>query len=355
LLASHRRQRSAIHDARRIALAAPGALSVQRYREPSGMPAEWRVNLPRGPGVHVPARLLAVTFIMLLAVSGTGLAVGHERAREARAVAALAEADAALQRALENPGTATSSLAEAETAMDAARDAGADAPALTASEQKLVGARDALWGVQRLRDVVRLGALPRERDSGPVRLALSGRTLYLAAGDLYELDADAGFLISLLKEGDTIGEDVVGDLRYVSVDDGNIIASDGAAAYRRDERGTWRRQPLAVDDVGGLRADGPLIFWGDAAYGLTWDGDIARFDQTAGGPVASTWAAAIDTPDLVNARDMAIDGQIHVLLEDGRTLTFSLGRCIWSTATPAWATTRAESSALAVKATRGSC
>ena len=240
----------------------------------------------------------------------------------------MATVDLALQRALENPGTATSSIAEAETAVATAREAGADPALLAGRQQELISVRDAVYGVQRLRDVVRVGALPESAGEGPAGLALSGRTLYLAAGNLYELDADAGLLIKLLAQGDAIGDGIAGDLRHVSVDSGIVAAFDSAAVYRRDDAGVWQRRPLAVDDVGGLRPNAPLIAWGEAAYGLSWDGDIARFDQTINGPAASIWAAATDTPDLVTALDIAIDGRIHVLLEDGRTLTFSRGQLI---------------------------
>ena len=327
-VASHRKRQAPTYDTRQRALAAPGALSVQRYRESSGLPAEWRANLPRGPMVHLPARFLAVTLTVLLAISGTTLAVGRQRERDARASTALATVDEALQRALENPGTATSSIAEAETALATAGEAGADATLLASRQQDLISVRDAIWGVQRLRDVARIGALPESAGDGPVGLALSGRTLYLAAGNLYELDADAGLLIDLLAKGDAIGEGTAGDLRYVSVDSGIVVASDGAATYRRGETGGWQQRPLAVEDVGGLRPGAPLVAWGEAVYGLSWDGDITRFDQTINGPVASVWAAAIDTPDLVSALDIAIDGRIHVLLEDGRTLTFSRGQLV---------------------------
>ena len=107
-------------------------MSVRRYRESSGLPAEWRANLPRGPGFHVPVRLLAVSLFLFIAVGGTGFALDQQRDREARAGAALVAADTALTRAQENPGTAMSSVAEAEAAVAEARDAGATGDALGA-------------------------------------------------------------------------------------------------------------------------------------------------------------------------------------------------------------------------------
>jgi len=175
---------------------------------------------------------------------------------------------------------------------------------------------------------VRVGALPAEAGEGSVRLALAGKTLYLAAGSLYELDAEQGRLVTLLAHGDAVGGGSASDIRHVSIDGGHVVASDGAATYARDEQGHWQRRPLAVAEVDGLRPDAPVITWGDAAYGLSRDGDLIRFDQSSSNSRVDVWAAVDDAPDLVNARDFAIDGRIHVLIDDGRTLTFSRGALI---------------------------
>jgi hypothetical protein len=326
-LLSGGRQRPPVHASRERALAAPGALSVSRYRESSGLPPEWRANLPRGPGMQIPARLLAVSLVLFLTLGGTGIAAVRQRESEERAEAALVAADAALRSAQEDTGVAMTSVAEAERAVAAARDAGAAGAALAQREQDLARVRDDIWKVRRLGDVVRLGALPSDA-LGPARLALAGQRLVVAADDLYEVDLEGATLVALLSRGDRVGDADVGALRHVSVDDSHLIASDGAATYARDKRGAWQRQPLAVAEVGGLRPDTPLIAWGDAAYGLSWDGNIVRFEPAAGEPVANVWAAAEDVPDLELTRDLAIDGRIHVLLEDGRTLTFSRGALV---------------------------
>ena len=188
--------------------------------------------------------------------------------------------------------------------------------------------RDDVWGILRLGDVMRVGSLPAEASEGSVHLALAGETLYLAAGSLYELDPEQGRLVTLLAHGDAVNGGSAGDIRHVSIDGGHVVASDGTATYVRDEPGRWQRRPLAVADVDGLRPDAPVITWGDAAYALSRDGDLVRFDQAPGSSLADVWAAVEDVPDLVNARDFAIDGRIHVLMEDGRTLTFSRGALI---------------------------
>ena len=328
LFSGSRQQRATASDARRMALAAPGAMSVRRYRESPGLPAEWRANLPRGPGIHVPVRLLAVSLFLFIAVGGTGFALDLQREREVRAGAALVAADTALMHARDNPGTAMTSIAEAEVAVSAARDAGATGDDFVRREQELARMRDDVWGILRLDDVVRVGALPAEAREGSVHLALAGKTLYLAAGNLYELDAEHGRLVTLLADGDAASGGSADDIRHVSIDGGHVVASDGAATYVRDEQGHWQRRPLAVAEVDGLRPDAPVITWGDAAYGLSRDGDLIRFDQSSSNSRVDVWAAVDDAPDLVNARDFAIDGRIHVLIDDGRTLTFSRGALV---------------------------
>ena len=328
LFSGSRQQRAPAYETRRSALAAPGALSVRRYRDTSGLPPEWRANLPRGPGVHLPVRFLAVSLLLFATLGGTGLAVGHQRDREARVESSLAAADVALSRALESPGTAMSSVTEAEAAVATARESGATGDDLVRREQELARVRDQVLGILRLGDVTRIGALPADPGGGSVRLALAGETLYVAAGNLYEVDFEQGRLVTLLPQGAALSGGSAGDIRHVSIASGSLVASDGDATYTRDKVGNWQRHPLAVADVDGLRSEAPVVTWGDASYALSREGDLVRFDQTSGGSVADIWAAVEDQPDLASARDFVIDGRILVLLEDGRTLTFSRGALI---------------------------
>ena len=326
-----RRERMFASEARRRAIAAPGALSVQRHRESAGLPAEWRANLPRGPGLQMPSRLLAVTIVLFLALSGTGFAVGQQRDRAARAEAALAAMDMAMRDATENSGMAMAAIAEAEAALAAAAAAGASGETLSRRQQELFRIRDRVWGVRRLTEVERVGAMPGSAANGPTRLALSGRTLYLAAGDLYEFDGDSNRLVLLLARGDTVAGEPVGEVRHVSIDGGQVVASDGEALYVRNDLGDWQRNPLALSDVGGLRDDSPVVAWGEAAYALSWDSNLVRLERSANGPVAAVWATVDRFPELQEARDFTIDGRIHVLLADGSMMSFSRGALVGTT------------------------
>src|SRR5215207_4551234 len=99
-------------------------------------------HLARGPGVHLPIRFLALSLLLFATLGRTGLAVEHQRDREARVEASLAAADVALSRALVNPGTAMSSITEAETAVATARKSGATGDAMVRREQELARVRD---------------------------------------------------------------------------------------------------------------------------------------------------------------------------------------------------------------------
>lgn len=319
--------------ARRRIQAAPGAQSVRRYREAGGIPMEVRANLPRGPVVHVPARLLAISAALLVVAGGTGATVTFQHGREARAHAALVEVDQSLRDAAANPLVATSMVTQAERSLDDARASGADPALVSQYSRALSAVRDNAWNTRRLQDVQMLGSVPGSASGGLVRLALSGDTLYVAAGDLYELHPEEKRLLLLLAQGTEIDGARVGKLGSVSIDGGAVIASDGDATYVRDSQGAWQRRELAIDDVGGISRTLPVISWGDAAYGVSWEGDLVRFFETSAGAQAEVWAASALNPDLLQVIDFVIDGKIHLLLQDGRILTFSRGQ-LETTAAP---------------------
>jgi hypothetical protein len=318
--------------ARRRLQAAPGAQSVHRYRESGGIPAELRANLPRGPVVHVPARVLAISMALLMVAGGAGATVNFQHGREARAHAALAEVDRSLQDAAANPLVATSMVTQAEQALDDARASGADPALVSQYARALSAVRDNAWNMRRLQDVQMLGSVPTSA-SGAARLALGGDTLYVAAGDLYELHPEEKRLLLLLAQGTEINGARVGKLRSVSIDGGAVIASDGDATYVRDSQGVWQRHALAINEVGGISDTLPIVSWGDAAYGVSWEGDVVRFFETSAGPQSEVWATSALNPDLLQVTDFVIDGKIHLLLQDGRILTFSRGQ-LETTAAP---------------------
>jgi hypothetical protein len=148
---SRGRPARAIDDAtRRRIQAAPGARSVHRYRDTGGIPVELRANLPRGPVVHVPARVLAISVALLMAAGGAGATVNFQHERDARARAALSEVDRSLQDAAANPLVATSMVTRAEQALNEAQASGADPALVRQYARALSGVRDNAWNMRRL-------------------------------------------------------------------------------------------------------------------------------------------------------------------------------------------------------------
>ena len=186
--------------------------------------------------------------------------------------------DELLQDAAANPLVATSMVAQAEQALDEARASGAD-PALVAQYARALSAvRDKAWNMRRLQDVQMLGSLPAAASGEPARLALSGDTLYVAAGNLYELQPEEKRLVLLLARGN--GDRWRHALGNCAVSLLTVELSLPAMALPRMfaiARAHGRDEHLAIDDVGGISDTLPIVSWGDAAYGVSWEGDIVRF------------------------------------------------------------------------------
>ncbi|MGH2557887.1 MAG: hypothetical protein ACRDJH_02400, partial [Thermomicrobiales bacterium] len=125
-------------DRRGYTFPAPGARTMHRYRSSMTGPIapSIRARLPRGPRVHVPIRLLSVLATAVLIFAIAGFVYDRDRDRDARAQAFLARADAQLRTvAAANDATAvTSALGAAQSAIDSARDNGAEQQVLAARQ-----------------------------------------------------------------------------------------------------------------------------------------------------------------------------------------------------------------------------
>ena len=303
---------------------------MRRYRErrASPVPASWRARLPRGPVVNVPGRLVTALVLAAVVAAASGTAYGRHQDRQASVAAYVATAEVSLAAvdAAPDAGAAAVHLTRAQQALDRARRAGG-APALLASRQRVVdAARDEVRGIRRLTDVAKIGDLPPALAGQPIRLARSGREVYVVAADLYRVDAPQRRLVRLLAAGQTVDGASVGALQDAAVDGNGLAVTDGARLYRRDAGGRWRASPL------GLLEDGQP--WPVAAAGL-FQGSLYLLHPTAGqilkfatgslDALPDAWAADAATTDLERARDLAVDGNIYVLVDDGRVLVFHRG------------------------------
>jgi hypothetical protein len=310
--------------ARRHVLFAPGAGSIHRYTTQTTIPAEWRTNLPRGPEVHAPSRMMTVVLLLFLVFGGSGFAVNWHQDKTARVDAALTTFDQQLQVASSGARGATA-LAHAEVALREARQAGAPASKLGARQYAIDTTRDRLLGTSRLSATTRLGALPAGLTGRPVRLVRVDHEVYLVGGALYQLDADGHRLVELLAPGASVGGGPVGQLETAAADVGGIVASDGTALYARDLAGSWTRRPLGLDDGMTAWPAMPAAAFRGNFYGLAADGRVLKFPADDIGTSPLAWADPAANPDLAQARDVAIDGNVQVLLTDGRVLSFYQG------------------------------
>ena len=310
---------------RRRYLAAPGVGSVRRYRDQARFPAEWRSHLPRGPEVHLPTRLFAVGLVLFLTFGGSGALLDRYRTQIAQADAALATVDGSLQAFLADPAVATDALTAAEAALTQARGAGADAAVLQRQALAVDAARDQAWGNLRLESLTRIGALPTHLSADAhVQLVRTGREIWLIGGGLYGVDQAENRLVQVLGPGSVVPGGAVHALRSGVSDGGHLIVFDDTALYARDETGRWQRHFLSLE-ASALGAGAPLASYLGSLYGLGPAGELLKVPADGLSEPPAVWVSAADYPDLLAGIDLVIDGRVHVLVSDGRVLTFYRG------------------------------
>ena len=322
-----RRREPAMAFPARITLAAPGARSVRCYRERSAVPVEWRTRLPRGPVVHLPGRVLSVVLVLLLTFGTSGVAFGRYRDRFDRAQDSLAAVDAHLAAvtAATDAAVIDTRLAEAQDALGRAANNGADDDDVAARRLAVTAAQDRVRGVSRFVEFARVGALPPALIGRSARLIRAGAEVYVVGGAFYRLDPTARRLVVLLAPGTRVGGEPVGDLGDAAWDDGGVVATDGVALYALGDRGWTRRALGLIDDQMPWTATACAAFQG-SFYALEADaGMVLKFPAEALAAVPEDWAGAEDRELLRGARDLAIDGRVHVLLADGRVRTYFRG------------------------------
>ncbi len=307
-------------------MTAPGVRSVRRYRDRSTFPAEWRANLPRGPELHVPSRFFTVGLILFLAFGGSGALLDRYRTQVAQADAALATVDGSLQAIIANPAEAGDSLAAAEAALRQARAAGADATTLHRQTIAVESARDQAWGNVRLQDLTLLGALPPAVSGSNARLERTGHDIWLINGALYGLDQANNRLVRVLEPGAAVQGGEINSLQAGVSDGEQLLLLDEAAVISRDSTGRWERHFLAsASDEAAMLGAHPLATYQGSLYALAADGELLKFAANNLSDQPSVWVSAATYPELLTSSDLAIDGEIHVLLKDGRVLTFFRG------------------------------
>lgn len=276
-------------------------------------------------------RILIIALVALVAICGTtGLwhsrSVARVEQRELL-VTSLAAVDATLANAAQGSAT-NSDLAAASVALQRAEELGAVAAVVQSRRNSLSDYQDAQDGIVRLGGVSRIGGLPPELaggDRGSPRLVRANRDLYLVAGGFYRLDPAENTLVPILTPGSEVGDVVVGLLNAAAWAPGGLSVTDGSAVFTVDASESWTVQPLGTTSES-AQDGAPCATLNGAFYLLDEPtGEILKYDLANPSSTGETWLAASEAAPLQNARGMVIDGEVHVLLADGRLATLADG------------------------------
>lgn len=315
-------------------LGAPGAHGISRYRDNSldARDSRWSHALPRVPflNLRIVAGLLVVFLIALSAL------VYVERDRflpsEEDYMGYVASADEHLidARELTDPDAIRRELDAASNDLEQAQAAGAPEDVIRPRQQQVTLERDEIDSVIRLDDVTRVGSLPPELQTSETRASHTPGGIFLANGSLYRLRPETREMVIVLQTGTVVEGMEVGDLFGVAYDGESLVTTDGRHVFFAGSADGSAWQAMALEEVNeqGPWPAGPIEAFGQNLYLLVDDyRNIYQFELNP----AETATSAIDwvlTGDRVNfnmAVDMTIDGNIYVLLEDGRVLTMLRG------------------------------
>jgi sugar lactone lactonase YvrE len=312
----------------------PGAHGVNVFRENSTLAGEssWKNSLPRLPLLRSPAFLMTCGILILLLMAGAFLERDRFLSPDVDYDALIAEVDQRLVNldTMTNPEALEDELTRAQQDLDVARKAGAPDNLVWPRQNQIILERDELHGVIRLADVVRVGSLPEELQSSASRAIHTPGGIFLANGSLYRLRPEAREIQRVLATGTDVEGVKVGDLFGVAYDGDYLYATDGSYVYfaGNAEGSVWQAMQLEEINEQGPWPEGPIAAFGQNMYILVAEyRNVYLFatdsEQTSTPPV--DWVLTSVRASLNRAVDMTIDGNIYILLDDGRVLTFRQG------------------------------
>ncbi|HEV2074173.1 MAG TPA: hypothetical protein VGR29_11095 [Thermomicrobiales bacterium] len=315
-------------------LGAPGAHGISRYRDSSlgaGEPS-WKHTMPRLPFLRSPVFIV----LCVVALLGVSALLYTERGRflpsEDDYMAHVAEADRQLllARDTSNEDIVQDALDDAEAALADAERAGAPEELLSPRQNEITLERDAIQQVVRLADVTRIGGLPAALQSSRTRAIHTPGGIFLANGSLYRLRPESREMQLVLQSGSDVEGLQVGDLFGVAYDGETLVASDGQHVFFAGsaEGSAWQGMTLEEINQQGPWPPGPIAAFAENIYLLVPEyRNIYQFtlnpEEQRVGPM--DWVLTGDRVTLNLAVDMTVDGNIYVLLEDGRVLTMRRG------------------------------
>ncbi len=204
----------------------------------------------------------------------------------------------------------------------------ADQAAVAGERAAIEGQLNRLSGIQKVGSVQTVGAVPAASDGTTSRLVVGGGRVYLLADGIYQVDVASRSLVLLLQPGDIVDNVPVEVLRAAAWRENRLMVIDARRAYIFDPTtGGWAVERLGTFDTEGFT---------DVAAGATFDfnlyllargsGQILKFQAGLYENNPEDWTGGVAREELMKAADMSVDGDVWVLLEDGKILHFFRSR-----------------------------
>ncbi|MBA2776187.1 MAG: hypothetical protein H0U31_05580, partial [Chloroflexia bacterium] len=306
----------------------PGAHGVNVFRGQShytGDPS-WRHNVPRLP--IIGSAWIWPLFLMIIA----GLVLGGLWARQEYVLpdfdpdVTIASIDQRIVAARDagSSDEIVQELAVAQGELDRARDLGLPADMLERRQQVVTELLDGATDVIRMSDVQRIGTLPEEFGEARVQGVHTPAGVFFVAGDLYQYrpnqEGETPELVTILSQGDDVAGSRVGTLWGLAFDIQGLYVTDGDTVFMLPvESQEWRAIEMGrinnqVWIPGPIAAFDGSIYLLEAEYRQIYRFAIETAETEA---LPSDWLLTGARDRTESATDMAIDGDIYILLDDG--------------------------------------
>ncbi len=304
---------------------------VRRYNS-AYHPPRFQGLRSRSPrlGVGRAVGIVALILIVgLVAMAATGQLNRREANRSSEADSRITEITARRhdgERATSSV-TAWATFIETEARLEAMIGSGevqADDPRVLDEQTRLGAAIDTLEQAAPLGAVQVIGGVPDAPSGIKPQLLTGGGSVWMLTNAVYRVDVASATLVQVLHEGDTVGATTVGQIRAITWRQEQLVAVDAKQAFVfENTTGTW-----SVEQLGQLSPDGyPNVINAD-----TYDYNLYLLDSTAGqilkftaglyGSTPGDWTAGVERANLERGVDMAVDGHVWVLRDDGVVLDF---------------------------------
>lgn len=227
--------------------------------------------------------------------------------------------------------TSWAMLNEARTELDRVAtltEDGANDPRVIAERVAIEEQLTRLSGMERATNVQAIGAVPPALDGVTPRLIAGEGRVYLLSDAIYQIDVAGSALVLLLQPGDVVDGEPVETLRAAAWRENRLMVLDARRAYIFDPTtGGWNIERLGTFDNEGFT---------DVAAGATFDfnlyllargsGQILKFQAGLYENNPEDWTGGLASAELKTAADMAVDGDVWILLPNGNILNFFRSR-----------------------------